>query len=430
MAIHPSSTQATDEDAFMPGAVAFILKGYPRISETFIAQEIKALEKRGVSIRIISLRAPTDGAVHPVHRAIAAPITYLPEYLYQQPLRVWRACQSGFRLPGFGSALRQWLRDLKRDFTPNRARRFGQALVLARELPPDVVHFHAHFLHTPASVTRYASLLTGLPWSCSAHAKDIWISPRWEKVEKLAECRWAVTCSAVNHAHLKELTPHRHRIELIYHGLDPTSFPAADRAPSTRDGRASGDPVVILSVGRAVEKKGYDDVLDALALLPARLQWRFVHVGDGVLLERLQRRARARGIQDRLTWLGAQPQDIVLSQYRQADVFVLASRVARNGDRDGLPNVLLEAQSQGLACLATRAAAIPELIEDGVTGLLSAEADKTALAEGLQRLMTDPALRERLGSAGRARVRERFPLDAGIDRLAAKFELAIHPGEL
>jgi hypothetical protein len=127
--------------------VAFVLKGYPRLSETFIAQEIEALERRGLEIRIISLRHPTEQAVHPVHRRIRAPVSYLPEYLYQEPLRVWRAWKLVRRWPGYRAARRLWLGDLGRDRSPNRVRRFGQALVLAAELDGDISHLHAHFLH-------------------------------------------------------------------------------------------------------------------------------------------------------------------------------------------------------------------------------------------------------------------------------------------
>ncbi|HKS89706.1 MAG TPA: colanic acid biosynthesis glycosyltransferase WcaL, partial [Stellaceae bacterium] len=157
--------------------VAFVLKGYPRLSETFIAQEILALERRGLAIDIVSLRHPTDRATHPVHGRIAAPVLYLPEYLKDEPRRVWASWRRARRLAGYRAARRQWLADLIRDPTPNRIRRFGQALVLAAEIGADVRHLHAHFLHTPASVTRYAALMRGLPWSVSAHAKDIWTIP-------------------------------------------------------------------------------------------------------------------------------------------------------------------------------------------------------------------------------------------------------------
>ena len=401
--------------------MAFVLKGYPRLSETFIAQEILSLERRGLAIRLVSLRHPTDPAVHPVNRDICAPVNYLPEYLYQQPGRVLRAWRAVRRRTGYAKARAVWIGDLSRERTSNRIRRFGQALVLAHELPGDVRWLHAHFMHTPASVTRYAALILDLPWSVSAHAKDIWTTPEWEKREKLADCRWLVTCTRANAEHLARLAPTPERVELIYHGLDLARFPPPQANRPDRDGSDANDPVIVLSVGRAVEKKGYGILLDALARLPAPLNWRLVHIGGGPLREALNERAGALGIAKRITWLGAQPQEQVLACYRSADIFVLASRVAADGDRDGLPNVLMEAQSQGLCCISTRVSAIPELILDGETGVLVDPDDPQGLAETLGRAMTSPQLRARLGAAGMKRVRTAFDHDRVIDRLAERF---------
>ena len=410
----------------MPPAVAVVLKGYPRLSETFIAQELKGLERHGLGLHLVSLRRPGEGAKHPIHDEIAAPVLYLPEYLgddWPRVLKAWRAQRSR---AGYRRARAAWLADLARDPTPNRVRRFGQALVLAHELGPTVARLHAHFLHTPASVARYASLLTGLPWSCSAHAKDIWTTPRWEKREKLASLDWLVACTRAGAEHLADLAAEPDKVELVYHGLDPARFPpvadTVNRPPS--DGSDPEAPVVILSVGRLVEKKGYGDLLAALMLLPKGLNWRFVHIGAGALAEALKRQAARAGIAARVSWLGPLAQDAVISHYRAADLFVLACRVAAGGDRDGLPNVLLEAQSQGLACLSTTAGAVAELIEAGRTGLLTEPGDVPALAAELERLIREPRLRRALGSAGAERVRERFDCAPGLARLAAKLSRA------
>ncbi|HLI10220.1 MAG TPA: glycosyltransferase family 4 protein [Alphaproteobacteria bacterium] len=406
--------------------VAVIVKGYPRLSETFIAQEIAGLERRGLEALVVSLRRPADTARHSVHDEIAAPVLYLPEYLHEEPRRVLRAWRRARSLPGYAAALRAWRADLRRDPTRNRARRFGQALVLACELPRAIEHLYAHFLHTPASVARYASLLTGLPWSCSAHAKDIWTTPAWEKREKLASLDWLVTCTRAGAEHLAALTPDSGKVELVYHGLDLARFPPPPPRPP-RDGRDAADPVVILSVGRLVEKKGYGDLLAALARLPPNLAWRFVHIGGGAQGERLRRQAAETGLAARITWLGPQPQAAVLAQYRQADLFALACRTAADGDRDGLPNVLMEAQSQGLACLSTTAGAVPELITADESGLLVLPGDVLALARALEQLIRNPALRARLGAAGARRVRREFSSEPGLARLAAKLGLTPEP---
>ena len=401
--------------------VAVVLKGYPRLSETFIAQELLALQERGLDFRIVSLRRPTDKATHPVHAEIRAPVTYLPEYLHEAPARVFKAWRKARRLPGYAEARRAFWRDWRRDPTPNRARRFGQACVLAAEFVGQCDFLYAHFLHTPGSVTRYAAMMLGLPWACSAHAKDIWTTPEWEKREKLAGLSWLTTCTAVGAEHLAALSPDPGKVKLIYHGLDLERFPKRRSGASDRDG--SGEPVRLLSVGRLVEKKGYDLLLDALAALPGDIHWRFLHIGGGEQKDALKAKAEKLGIADRIDWRGAQPQEAVKAALDEAGVFVLPSRIAKSGDRDGLPNVLMEAASQALPCLSTSISAIPELIEDEKTGLLVPPEDAAALGGALERLIRDPALRQRLGEAGEARLRRDFALDSNIAGLAALFGL-------
>jgi glycosyltransferase involved in cell wall biosynthesis len=397
--------------------IAFVLKGYPRYTETFVAQEILALEKRGLNIRIYSQRSTGLGR-HPVHDEIKAPITYLPEYMYQAPARVWRAWRRIRRKPGYKSARRALFKDFLKDPTPGRLRKFGHALVLANELPNEVKHLHAHFLHAPATIVRYTAFMLDLPWSCSAHAIDIWTSPEWDKRNKLADMEWLVTCTRTNAEHLSDIAPNADRIELLYHGLDFVRFP---KVPSAPEAKANNEPIQLFSVGRAVEKKGYDYLIQALALIPKDLKWKLTHIGTGPLLDRLKHQAKSAGIGDKITWLGEQPQTTVLDYYRSCDIFVLACRVASNGDRDGLPNVLMEAQSQALPCLTTTASDAPELIIDGQTGLLVPPEDAPKFAEKLELLLRDPKLRSRLGQAGMKRVRSEFSLNAGIDKLFVKF---------
>lgn len=405
----------------MTGRTAIVVKGYPRLSETFIAQEIRALEQRGMDIEIVSLRHPTDKHTHPVHAEIEAPVRYLPEYLYQEPRRVFAAWRAMRKSAGYRESRRIWLRDLWRDRTPNRIRRFGQAMVLAHELPDDIDHIHVHFLHTPASVARYAATMTGRHWTVSAHAKDIWTSPDWEIREKLDSCDWLVTCSAYARDHLAGLDASGSRVELVYHGLDGARFPAAPERRPLRDGRDPNDPLRILCVGRAVEKKGHDILLEALGRLPDDLNWRLWHIGGGELRDTLRAQAERLGIADRVEWFGALSQGEVIEKYREADLFALASRVGDDGDRDGLPNVLMEAQSQGLACVATDVSAIPELIADGETGVLVPSEDADALSAAIADLAQNPERRLSLGRNGEARVRGTFSFAAGVDRLIAKF---------
>jgi glycosyltransferase involved in cell wall biosynthesis len=400
--------------------VAFVLKGYPRLSETFIAQEILALQQQGLDLLIYSLRHPTDKAVHELNRKITAPVTYLPEYLYQEPRRVFRAWQAVRKLPGYAVARQTWTRDLIRDPSSNRIRRFGQAMVLAHEAPESVFQMHAHFIHTPGSVTRYAAMIRDLPWSVSAHAKDIWTLPKWELSEKLNDCLWAVTCTAANVTYLETLAPPE-KVQLVYHGLDFKRFPKTERSEI---GNPVNRPIVILSVGRAVVKKGYDVLLNALAELPDDIAWSFVHIGGGPLRDTLEKQAKTLNISERTAWRGAQSQDIVLQAYKEADIFALASRVAEDGDRDGLPNVLMEAQSQGLPCISTTVSAIPELVTNERTGLLVAPESTEEMTAALEKLCRSADLRQQLGDAGEQNVRDNFTLDHGIETLKLKFSNA------
>ena len=401
--------------------VAVVVKGYPRLSETFIAQEILGLERRGVDLRIVSLRHPTDGAAHPVHAEIRAPVAYLPEYLHREPARMWRGWKRARRLPGYRAAWSAFAADLKRDRTANRIRRFGQACVMAAEIDPSVDRIHAHFLHTPGSVARYAARMLGLPFTLSGHAKDVWTTPDWELREKLRDAAWTVTCSNAAARRLRALAPGL-PLDLLYHGLDLTRFPTVERTGALRDGEDGDDPVRLVAIGRAVEKKGLDLLLDALARLPRETGWRLTHIGAGPGLPALRRRAETLGIADRIDWRGAQPQAGVLAALRDADLFALAPRIAEDGDRDGLPNVLMEAQSQGLAVVATAVSGVPELVVDGETGLLVPQDDAAALSAALLRLIRAPALRTAFGAAGAHRVRAQFDSEVWLDRLAARFQ--------
>ncbi|MFE1602551.1 glycosyltransferase family 4 protein [Methylobacterium sp. ID0610] len=404
----------------MPVRIAVLVKGYPRLSETFIAQELLGLEARGIPLAIWSLRRPHDGAVHPMHRQIRAPVAYLPEYLHEAPWRVLRGAAAALRRPGLGALLALVWRDLRRDPTPNRLRRLGQALVLARELPAQITHLHVHYLHTPASVGRYAALLTGRSWSVSAHAKDIWTTPDWELAEKLDDARltFAVTCTAAGAERLRSLAARPERVSLVYHGLDLRRFPEPPEARPSRDGSDPADPLRIVTVGRAVAKKGFDDLLDALAALPPDLHWRLAHLGGGEALAALKAKAAALGLDTRVAFLGARPQPEVVALLREADLFALPAKRAPSGDRDGLPNVIMEAASQRLAIVATDFAGIPEFLRDGIEGRLVPPGDWTSLSNAINLLARDPAERARLGAAALARLRTEFGAQAGFERIA------------
>ncbi len=399
--------------------LAVLVKGWPRLSETFIAQELVALQEAGHNFDIWSLRHPTDAKRHPLHDRFNGQVRYLPEYLYDEPERLAAARAVASGLPGYPEAYRVWRQDLRRDQTHNRIRRFGQACVLAAELPEETQALYAHFMHTPSSVARYAAIMRGLPWSFSAHAKDIWTSPDWEKKEKLHlkshGATFGATCTAIGAAHLRELADDPARIELIYHGLDLSRFPT----PPERGQRAADAPFHMLSVGRLVEKKGFDRLIDAFALLPDTLDWHWTHIGGGTLAKKLSAQADAAGLSGRITWMGACDQPEVITEMRRSDLFVLPSRIAEDGDRDGLPNVLMEAASQRLPILSTPISAIPEFIETGVHGILSQD-DPASLASAISKIARNPAKTAQMAEAAYDRLIADFRMDPGIRRLSER----------
>jgi glycosyltransferase involved in cell wall biosynthesis len=399
--------------------IAVVVKGYPRLSETFIAQEIFGLEQRGIEVLIVALRKPYDPFIHELHRQISAEVMYLPEYVKDDPVRVARAKRWAAKQPTYAAAKALFDADFEQQPNADRQRRWSQGCVFAHELPEDIAWIYTHYLHTPCSAARYAAHLSGRKWSFSAHAKDIWTSPDWDLRTKINDAAWGVTCTGVNAKHLKGFAADPEKVELLYHGLDFAGFPEPKPSASPRDG--SGEPVRLVSVGRAVEKKGYDDLLAAFAALPKDLNWRFTHIGGGELSDILKNEAERLGLSDRITWRGAQPREEVITACQQADLFVLPSKLAKTGDRDGLPNVLMEAQSMGLCCLSTKVSAIPELIKDGETGVLAEPGAPDELSKALAGLIGDPKRRFELGRAASKRVRNAFSSNPGLDRLAEKF---------
>ncbi|QUS57279.1 glycosyltransferase family 4 protein [Pseudovibrio brasiliensis] len=408
------------------GRIAVVVKGYPRLSETFIAQEIYGLQERGVEQLIVALRHPYDPYVHDVHKKITADVLYLTEYLKDDPPRVKRAIDWAKTQPAYATARACFENDLKHKRNAERFRRWGQACVMAHELPADVIWIHTHYLHSPCTVARYAAMLSGRKWSFSAHAKDIWTTERWELETKLADAAWGVTCTKANLAYLQSLCAEPDKISLVYHGLDFCGFPEAPRPATLRDGTGK-DSVQIISVGRLVDKKGYDTLLRAFNELPKALNWHFTHVGGGELSQSLEDLGKQLGLDDRITWLGPQPRARVLDEMQQADIFALACRVSKSGDRDGLPNVVMEAQAMSLPCVSTEVSALPEIIESGQTGVLCPPEDVSCLSEALRSLITQPTEREHLGGKAFRSVHKRFSASPGLDFLEEQFSRSLEP---
>jgi glycosyltransferase involved in cell wall biosynthesis len=276
-----------------------------------------------------------------------------------------------------------------------------------RYLPASgVTHLHGHFAHSPTSVTMFTSHLTGLPFSFTAHAKDIYTSNPAQLREKIQQARFVITCTEYNRRHLSALsngtsTP----IHRIYHGIDIGLFSGKSRDHTQNP----VEPYRILTVARLTAKKGLPTVLKALKHLRDRkISLTHTLIGDGDDREKILGLIKTLGLTSTTHWIGVQPHQVVLAHYQKADLFVLGCEVASDGDRDGIPNVLLESMAMGVPVVVTDLSAIPELVEDGHTGLLVPPGRPRKLAEAMLRLLTDVPLRNRITAVARQRVTTDF----------------------
>lgn len=399
------------------GVIGMILKGYPRLSETFISNEILLLESLGVRIHVISMRPGREGFAHESVRRIRARADYLPSELWTGLHRL---------LPPFLALLRKRPRQAREALRLawgrfKRTRRLAtfkhllQGAYVARRILPGsgITHLHAHFAHSPTSVALFASVLGGLPFSFTAHAKDVWTQEPEQLAEKIDRARFVITCTERNRAYLSGLGSGRTPVRTVYHGIDLGFF-----SPNGRPAAAK-PPYFILTVARLTGKKGLSTVLKALALLRGRgIPFRYELVGDGEDRAELASLGRELGLDGLMSMPGAQTHDTIREKYRQADAFVLGCRVMGNGDRDGIPNVLAESMAMGVPVVATTVSALPELVEDGISGLLVPPDDPEAMADALERTLTDQDLRRRMIPAARDKVRQRFDNQRLIRNLA------------
>jgi glycosyltransferase involved in cell wall biosynthesis len=307
----------------------------------------------------------------------------------------------------YAAALKTAMRRFLRTHKSATIKHLFQAGYLANRLLPasGVTHLHAHFAHSPTSVAMFTSQLTGLPFSFTAHAKDIYTSDPRQLREKIELSRFVVTCTEYNHRHLLEISDdHKTPIHRIYHGIDADLF-----SGNCAEQKNPTQPYRILTIARLTAKKGLPTVLRALKLLTDKgLSINHVLIGDGDDRDMILALVNELGLTSVTRWLGAQPHHEVLEHYRHADLFVLGCEVASNGDRDGIPNVLLESMAVGVPVVATDISAIPELVESGVSGLLVPPRKPERLAEAMQRMLTDRELRNRIIPAARQTVVKGF----------------------
>lgn len=403
--------------------LGMILKGYPRISETFISNEILLLENLGFPIHLFSMRRPRENFTHKSVARIQAGVDYLPETLLRPlPRLMYHNCLLAAQRPqAYARALKIAVQRFSRTRKSATLKHLFQAGYLVHHLLPGrrIAHLHAHFAHSPASVALFTSILSGLPFSFTAHAKDIYTSDPRQLKDKLIRARFVVTCTEYNRRQLMGLSEHAGagRIHRIYHGIDTTLFsPGRDRSTPAEK------PYQILTVARLTAKKGLPTVYRALKMLMERgIPYKHTLIGDGEDRKKVLSLIRKLGLGASTCWLGTQPHDVVLDHYRRAHLFVLGCEVAENGDRDGIPNVLPESMAMGVPVVATQISAIPELVETEKTGLLVAPGQPGQLAQAMLRMLTDDALRARVIPAARQRVLRDFDNKVLTKELAAIF---------
>ncbi|MCW2804242.1 MAG: hypothetical protein QOF52_1919 [Propionibacteriaceae bacterium] len=396
------------EDA-APAKVGYVVKMYPRFSETFIVTELLQMQQMGVDLEVFSLRAPVDGRFHASLAELRAPVSYLP-YAGMRAADVWQTLRdAGDELGDLSTHLPDLLQVDVRDAV--------QAIHTARACRQrGITHLHAHFASVASTVARLAAAMAGIGYTVTAHAKDIFHESvdREDLRRTIRGATSVITVSDFNLRYLRELLgADADRVCRIYNGIDVRAFNYTE--PTDR-------PPVIAAVGRLVEKKGFGDLIDAAALLrDAGREFRIDLVGAGEWEARLAEQIRDLDLDRHVRMLGALPQSEVIKVVGGAAAFAAPCIVGEDGNRDGLPTVLLEAMALGTPCVATPVTGIPEVIVDDITGLLVPQRDPAALAAALDRLLDDVTLRSSLAKSARDLVETEFDTSRQARSVAAQF---------
>lgn len=396
--------------------ILYIATNFTALTHSFITREIANLRRAGVEIDLLSLRTHTGDTgvdqpecdltgcrqVYPV--PVLKTIARALREVARRPGRMLRAVGVALVSPG----------DSPRDKAKLLFQLGVTASLVAEAEAARIDHIHAHFATSPTTFALFLHLLTGIPFSFTGHAADIYRNPV-ALVTKLRHAAGIVAISAYNLRYYRSLVSELKAEKIIHCGIDPAAFPFRER-------RAGGTPLTLLAVGRAVPKKGFRYLIEALALLDeAGIAWRCDLVGDGPLLEEHRALAERLGL-ERLRLRGPLQQPEVRRLLQNADAFVLPCIVAADGDRDGIPVALMEAMATGCPVVTTRVSGIPELVDDGRSGLLVEPGSANALAAALQRLVTEPGLAPALSRGGRDKVLREFNLEDSAQQLRAFFE--------
>jgi glycosyltransferase involved in cell wall biosynthesis len=405
--------------------VGFVVKRYPRYSETFVVREILAHERAGVEIHIFSLRPSDDTHFQDLLARVRGPVNHLcfpapglqPDVLTSTSVTAanfWRRLADAVRiLPGLWPELE--------GMTDEDAREVYQAAQLAYLVrQTGIQHLHAPFASDAATVARLGARMAGVSFSFTARAKDIFhASVDSEDLRgKLRDAAGVVTISDYHLDYLhRTYGPLAAHVQRIYNGIDLDEFPY--RRPDDR-------PPVIVAVGRLVEKKGFGDLIDACALLAVRgRSFRCRIAGVGSLQAALQEQIARCRLQDQVTLIGPRPQNEIAREMQSAAVLAAPCTVAEDGDRDGLPNVIQEALALGTPVVSTDVTGIPEVVRDGERGLLVRQHDPQALADALDRLLADTGMRVRLAEEARRFMEAEFDIHRNTARRRVMFRSAV-----
>ena len=392
--------------------VGYVVKRYPRYSETFIVNEILAHEAAGMEVEIFSLLPPEDGHFQDSISRVRAPVTYLQA-------KGLKAADFWSTLDDAGEIL-PYLWDSLEEARGEDVRYAYQAVVLARETRRrDIDHLHAHFATASTTVARLAARFARIPYTMTAHAKDIFHeSVRPEDLRrKLQDAAATVTISDYNLDYLHDnYGPAAEGVRRIYNGLELERFPYEE---------PRGRVPEIVAVGRLVEKKGFADLIEACSLLRDRgVEVRCLIVGIGEQEPELRAAVERLGLGNRVELPGPRPQGDLIKAVRRAAVFAAPCVVGGDGNRDGLPTVLLEAMALGTPCISTDVTGIPEVLRNGETGLMVPQRDPAALADAIEKLLADPELRVRLAGRARRLVEAEFDVRRNAALLRETFEAA------
>ncbi len=392
--------------------VGYVVKRYPRLAETFILNEILAHEAAGLKLEIFSLRAPIDGCFHHDLARVKAQVSYVPGPSVKAD-EFWATV----------SRAHDTLADAKTIFEICQGESAGdiyQAILLAEAARQrGVGHLHAHFATVATSVARIAARLAGIPYTFTAHAKDIYDNSVDENHlrRKLRDAPTVVTVSDYNVKHLRErFGADAASVQRVYNGLDLQEFTYCcphDRQP------------LVVGVGRLVDKKGFKDLIDACAVLSQRgRDYRCEIIGHGVLHAQLAEQVSRLGLGDRVRLLGALPRGAVNERVRRAALLAAPCVISELGNRVGLPTVLLEAMALGSPCVSTTVTGIPEVVRDGETGLIAEQNNPASLANAIERLLDDSALGVRLATNARRLIEAEFDIHRNTPVLRAIFAAA------